>query len=293
MAYPRHSPDHYRIGCDLINLFFVVEDGTDDDTPDVVAERMGLVKAAMRSPELPRPHDEWLGVEIARQFWSNASPQMRPSTAFRFLSSFYQYLDAIVTEATDRAAEAHAKMTPVYTLDSYMNLRRRTVGGQPSYVVTELALGHLDEVAVTEAVTSLAMNELSTIVTDMILIGNDLVSYKKERSSGAVHNIVTVVLKNPPASATWPKNAPPTIHSVQNAMDWVAAYHDELAYQFFVLYEQVTTGKASDAAKEYAYGLGNWVRANDQWSFESCRYFGTHGAEVQKTRTVELLPLGP
>ncbi|CAK7229979.1 hypothetical protein SCUCBS95973_007417 [Sporothrix curviconia] len=297
MAYPNHSPDDYRIGCDLMNLFFVVEDGTDNETPDVVAQRMASVKQAMHGT-VYQHGGEWRGVDVARQFWSNALRHMRRSTAMRFRSSFCQYLDAVVAEATDRAAVG--KTTPVYTLDSYVALRRKTVGTQPSFAVTELALGHLDEAAVTEAVTSPSMDALSMVVTDVILIGNDLVSYNKERPSGAVHNIVTVVLRNPPPDSTWPKTAPSTISSVQDAMDWVAAYHDELADRFFVLYRQATAGNASDAvsdavsdaAKQYAYGLGNWVRANDQWSFESCRYFGARGAEVQKTRAVELMPLG-
>ncbi|KAI0294470.1 hypothetical protein B0F90DRAFT_1757050 [Multifurca ochricompacta] len=41
---------------------------------------------------------------------------------------------------------------------------------------------------------------------------------------------------------------------------------------------------------QYSDGLGNWVRANDQWSFESERYFGKKGAEFRRTRRVRLLP---
>jgi len=40
----------------------------------------------------------------------------------------------------------------------------------------------------------------------------------------------------------------------------------------------------------YIDGLANWVRANASWSFETKRYFGEEGIEVQKTRIVDLLP---
>lgn len=45
----------------------------------------------------------------------------------------------------------------------------------------------------------------------------------------------------------------------------------------------------ADVAR-YVDGLGNWVRANDQWNFESERYLGKRGPEISKDRWVTLLP---
>lgn len=111
-----------------------------------------------------------------------------------------------------------------------------------------------------------------------------------------MHNIVTVILKTPPSGVA-PKKAL-LIKTVQDSVDWVAAYHQALLDRFLALYEKCTSPEQTDlegasvlAARLYAEGLGNWVRANDQWSFESVRYFGTRGVEVQATRLVELLPL--
>jgi hypothetical protein len=36
--------------------------------------------------------------------------------------------------------------------------------------------------------------------------------------------------------------------------------------------------------------VGNWVRDNYQWSFETDRYFGKKGPGIEKTRWVTLLP---
>lgn len=124
----------------------------------------------------------------------------------------------------------------------------------------------------------------------------DLVSYNKERTTGAVHNIVTVVLKQPPVglAATLADKQSCT---PQDAVDWVVAYHAALEQQFHALYEKLTGGRAAVASSRdnvllsYANGLGNWVRANDQWSFESARYFGARGLEVKKTRAVELVEM--
>lgn len=49
--------------------------------------------------------------------------------------------------------------------------------------------------------------------------------------------------------------------------------------------------KLDPQVARYVDGLGNWVRANDQWSFESQRYFGTKGLQIMKHRTVGLLPM--
>jgi hypothetical protein len=40
----------------------------------------------------------------------------------------------------------------------------------------------------------------------------------------------------------------------------------------------------------YVDGIGNWVRANYEWSFETERYFGKKGPEIKETRWVTLLP---
>jgi hypothetical protein len=41
---------------------------------------------------------------------------------------------------------------------------------------------------------------------------------------------------------------------------------------------------------QYIDGLERWVRANELWSFESPRYFGTQGHRVQKNREIYMLP---
>ena len=42
--------------------------------------------------------------------------------------------------------------------------------------------------------------------------------------------------------------------------------------------------------KAYCDGLGQWVRGMDVWSFESERYFGNKGLEIQENRWMLLLP---
>lgn len=157
-----------------MNVFFVVEDGTDDASPEVTKQRVTLVTDALRNSSVPRPADEWRGAEIAREFWFRATttPGFRSSTAARFLHHFEGYLQSVATEAADRAKEV-TDGPPVYSLESFLAVRRRTVGAQPSFVLLELGLpDDIDDEAIEAAINHSDMRELSSLASDMILIGN-------------------------------------------------------------------------------------------------------------------------
>ena len=70
-------------------------------------------------------------------------------------------------------------------------------------------------------------------------------------------------------------------------------YRDLKAHFLDLYYHQVpkyhSCSVDADVAR-YIDGIGNWVRANDSWSFESQRYFGTKGLEIQEARVVTLFP---
>lgn len=57
-----------RIGCDLMNLFFVIDEHTDKPAADVVQIHADIVMDALRNPHIPRPTGEWVIGEIARQY---------------------------------------------------------------------------------------------------------------------------------------------------------------------------------------------------------------------------------
>jgi hypothetical protein len=94
------------------------------------------------------------------------------------------------------------------------------------------------------------------------------------------HNIVTIVMHE--------QNI-----DIQGAMYWVYEYHKELEAKFLDIYENKIPkfGEPVDAQlAQYVDGIGNWVRGNYQWSFETERYFGKKGPEIEETRWVALLP---
>ena len=71
------------------------------------------------------------------------------------------------------------------------------------------------------------------------------------------HNLVTIVMHQ--------FNMDP-----QTAMNYISDLHDKLARQFLDQWMRIPTfgGPLDLEVITYCDGLGNWVRANDTWSFE-------------------------
>ena len=78
---------------------------------------------------------------------------------------------------------------------------------------------------------------------------------------------------------------------VNSAILWVADHLTELEKK--VLETMATVPKWGEPidsqVKQYCDGMGNWVRAFDEWGFESKRYFGANGLEVKRKRWVLLM----
>ena len=108
----------------------------------------------------------------------------------------------------------------------------------------------------------------------------DMVSYKKEQAcNDDLHNMVTIVKHQ-------------FGMTVQEAMDWIGEYHRALELAFMEQYRQVPRwgGPVDREVAQYIDGLGRWLRANEEWNFESQRYFGASGEKVRKSHWVDFLP---
>ncbi|KAH9072901.1 terpenoid synthase [Lactarius deliciosus] len=259
LAYPLLDKARLRTGCDLMNMFFVF----DELWPT-------LAWTALRNPHKPRPKGEWVGGEVTRQFWELAIKTASPQAQKRFVKTFGTYLQAVVQQAADRTHKH------IRSIQEYLEVRRDTIGAKPSFAILELDMNIPDQ-----AIHHPVIEELTILTIDMILLGNDIASYNLEQARGDDnHNMITIVMHNNKTD-------------IQGAMNWVYDYHKELEAKFMDLYENKIPKFGEPVDTElavYVEGLGNWVRASDQWGFESERYFGKKGPEIEKTRWVTLLP---
>jgi hypothetical protein len=63
----RLFPDGCRIGCDLMNLFFVIDEHTDVADIETARSQADIIMDAIRNPHTPRPEGEWIGGKLAQQ----------------------------------------------------------------------------------------------------------------------------------------------------------------------------------------------------------------------------------
>lgn len=79
---------------------------------------------------------------------------------------------------------------------------------------------------------------------------------------------------------------------LQAAVDWVGEFYFQQTRLFLLLKDNLPTWEEplNSIVARYVEGLGNWVTANEHWSFETQRYFGTKGLDIWNHRVVDLLP---
>ncbi|KAI0677719.1 terpenoid synthase [Trametes maxima] len=268
LGYPDVSREHLRIGVDLMNEFFVIDEYTDVEPAAAVREMVEVAIDAAYHPAKPRPTGETILGEMTRQLVQRLASSSTPEATAHFLDSFSAYLRSVVSQAEERSEGVSR------SIDSYIKIRRENNGGRPSFSPIELRLSIPDEIFYAPCVV-----ELQSCILDMITTINDILSYNREQATGNDdYNLLTVVMRE--LNITF-----------GDAIAWVMDYHDGVAKKFIDgLNNLPSFGTHIDAQlEEYLQGIANWPRCVDSWSFESKRYFGEQGLEYQRTRLVPLL----
>lgn len=105
-------------------------------------------------------------------------------------------------------------------------------------------------------------------------------SYPVELARGiAFHNIVTSIIQEHEMN-------------VPEAMQWLEDFGRHRVNTFLDGFEELPSwGPEIDRdVQKYIESIGYLVRGADAWSYESERYWGKKGLEVQQTRVVTLFP---
>ena len=117
------------------------------------------------------------------------------------------------------------------------------------------------------------------VCTDVIAL-KDIYSYNIEQMHGDdLRNIVTCVMNEHHTD-------------VNGAILWVKDYIIGAGERFHAAKATLPQLEEplNSQVKEYCDGLGQLVRGNDDWSFESERYFGDKGLEIKENGWVLLMP---
>ncbi|KAK7441388.1 hypothetical protein VKT23_016636 [Stygiomarasmius scandens] len=270
LAYPKAAGAHFRAACDLMNLFFLFDELSDEASGTEAAKQAKDIMDALRYPDqIPPEGDSVLGA-ATRDFWRVSLLCASKSSAERFIRNFDEYTDAVRLQAVDRD-EGRERST-----EEYFELRRGTIGVRPSFDYFLLP-DHIPN----EAIDHPLVERLAIGSIDMTILANDLYSYNVEQARGDdAHNIVAVIMREKGCT-------------VQEAMDQVGKLYAHIKSAFIENYKSLPTFGDTDVdrlVKEYCWGMGNWVTTNIKWSFSGERYFGKTGLEVMKHRNITLIP---
>ncbi|KDR73462.1 hypothetical protein GALMADRAFT_72334 [Galerina marginata CBS 339.88] len=258
-----------RLCCDLMNLLFLYDDYTDIADGDKANKIRDTVMDAFRNPHKERLAGDLILGAMARDFWIRASSYVSPGAACldHFIDSLDDYTAAVVKEADDRANRRYR------SFEDFMLIRRDSSGCFPSIVLCEFGLDIPEEIFHHPRIT--AIREQGT---DLLTIINDIYSFNLEKSRGLeLHNSVELVMVE--------QNL-----EVQGAVKWLEQYGEGVLAAFLDNVANMPSWdiETDQSVKIFIDGIAQWVRANDDWSFESARYFGNKGLEIKKTRALTL-----
>ncbi|THH12036.1 hypothetical protein EW146_g7845 [Bondarzewia mesenterica] len=245
LAYPNFDKARLRTCMDIIHFFFVFDAYSDVADEVTVNAQREIIMDALRHPHTPRPDDECVLGEMARQMWARASPTATPRAQKRFVETFDVYTAAVVTEAKDRCIQN------IRNIESYLSVRRCTVGVMPCLVLLELKDALDESIAEHPAII-----RLEEITVDMMILEND--------TGLAAHNIVNAIIHEKGTD-------------VHGALQWVEQYHDTLAREFLEIQQHIPL---SEEVEQYVWGIGNWLKGVYCWHFESGRYFRGAGLQL-------------
>ncbi|KAG2094003.1 isoprenoid synthase domain-containing protein [Suillus discolor] len=258
-----------RIGCDLHHIYLIVDEYTDIENAVVTQEMLDIVLDALHNPHKTRPEGECILGEIMRQFWARAIQTASPSSQRHFIEEFTAYLSATIVEATDRE-QGHCR-----SINDYLKLRRDTSAMKSTVTVCEMGMELPDEVFYHPVIV-----DLVDCIAELCLVDNDMISYNREQATGGEsHNLITAIMLELGLD-------------ISGAMAWAARYHAEVQKRFMGGLAKVPSwGPSVDVlVQEYLDGIARWPQGLHCWSFETQRYFGTRGPEMQETGLVPLLP---
>uniref|UniRef100_A0A8H7Y3N7 Terpene synthase n=1 Tax=Psilocybe cubensis TaxID=181762 RepID=A0A8H7Y3N7_PSICU len=219
LTIPHASYDLLRSYCDLMNTFFVLDEYTDVTSVEDTQLLCEVSIDAIFNPDRPRADSDPLIGKIARQFWQGAMVHASHTTRERFMLSWKSYVDSIIIQASRRNNSRY-----ICTFDEYMAARRDNIGSYPCFAFLEMSL-NLD--IPHEIMEHPTIVQLQKDTTDMILLFNDIASYKKEfLADDADYNAVTVVMHHHNVN-------------VQDAVNWICDIHQEIANNFLKLRDEV------------------------------------------------------
>ncbi|KAF8150763.1 isoprenoid synthase domain-containing protein [Crassisporium funariophilum] len=264
-VYAYAGYEQLRTTCDFVNLLFVVDEVSDDQSGmDARATGQVFVKAMKYSDW----DDGSILAKITKEFRARFLRLAGPRNVRRFAELCERYTDCVATEAELR------EQGEVLSTEAFKPLRRNNSAVLLCFSLVEYILGiDLDD----EVYEDATFMEAYWAACDFVCWSNDVYSYDMEQSKGHTgNNIVTVLMTE-------------NHTSLQDTADYIGDYCKQLVDQYISAKKQLSPSLGPDAVR-FVDALGQWMIGNLVWSFETVRYFGARHLQVKDSLIVCLRP---
>ncbi|KAF8559681.1 terpenoid synthase [Imleria badia] len=260
LAFPLASCRELRGILDYMTSSFMLEELTDRcSSAKAVARSQLWIKTLAQCDKEESSRHPFIRT-MRRELVPNMKAAVDPFHWPQFIDSNAIFAQNTVQEALDR--EAHPNKNAVRNIQSYMVMRRESIGTRPCFVLMRSTrrLYIPDDVLANPII-----REMENVTLDMVFIANDVYSFKKEYGdNGALNNLLTVMQKDPmTAHLNLQERLDHGEKLFTAALDRFHAYRKQLPSFSRDLDQHVAA---------YAEGLIDWVVGNIEWSAVNHRY---------------------
>ncbi|KIJ69093.1 hypothetical protein HYDPIDRAFT_79567 [Hydnomerulius pinastri MD-312] len=259
LAWPLASCRELRMILDYMTSSFMLEELTD---------RCSSVKATANSQLwIKTLRDKDGGKDSRHPFIKTMRRELIPNMK-AIIDPFHwpQFIDANENFSRNTVREALEREIDVNTardVQSYMVMRRETIGTRPCFVLMR-STRHL--YIPNRVLAHPVVEEMENLMLDMVYIANDIYSFKKEHGdNGALNNIITIIHKDPTTDHL----------NLQERIDYAGGLFKSAFDRFHACRKKLPSFGDADLDRqvsEYTDGLIDWGIGNIEWSMVNHRY---------------------
>ncbi|KAH7907036.1 isoprenoid synthase domain-containing protein, partial [Hygrophoropsis aurantiaca] len=198
-----------------------------------------------------------------------------------FLAVNTDFAKCVIGEAHDRELSKDPNATRF--IDSYMMIRRETIGVRPCLVLMRSTRRlYLPDRVLKHPI----IEEMVNVILDTCYIANDIYSFKKEMGdNGALNNIITVIHRDPGTKHL----------DLQGRINYAGKLFETAIGRFQKCREMLPSFEdpvIDRQVSEYADGLLDWTVGNIEWSLVNHRY-NTFNNEEDREKNIMRLDAQP
>ncbi|KAL4244153.1 Terpene synthase [Abortiporus biennis] len=275
VSFPDADLEHLETCIQFFLWAFSFDDVSDEgdlqNKPEAVQIGVNISKGVLRNPEAPAPTHKYAAMlhTIFQRFRTRATP----SACARFAKAVESWMDSQVEQSRLRS------LSTVPSVDEFIALRRRTIGGE---IVEAMVEYSLDCQIPAHVWDHPVMYAISRAVIDIMTWPNDILSFNKEQADGDLSNLVVCVMLE---------------HDVdlQSAIDITTKMLSDRVQEYAQLRSIVPSfgdEKVDQEVARYLKALEQYTQGTVVWYYDTPRYFRGRDVSAGKRHNI-IVPLYP